>query len=162
MSKWIGVVLIIFGVIAIATPAVASAAFSTMLGWLFIIAGVAEIAYAFAGGRMLAHLVLGGLSLVAGVIMAFSPLTGALTLAWLLVFWCFLRGIMQVFTSFQMAEGRGWMLASGILSVFLAVMIWRGWPATALWALGLLVGLNMISAGIVMVSGSSQKAEAVG
>jgi uncharacterized membrane protein HdeD (DUF308 family) len=157
MSKWIGVLLIIFGVIAIGSPVVASAAVSVMLGWLFIVAGIAEIAYAFTGGRMLANLVLGGLTVVAGGIMVFSPLTGALTLVWLLVFWCFLRGIMQVFTSFQMTEGRGWRLVGGILSVLLAVMIWRGWPSTALWALGLLVGLNMISAGVIIVSRSRQK-----
>jgi uncharacterized membrane protein HdeD (DUF308 family) len=158
MSKWIGVLMIVFGVIAIASPVIASAAVSALLGWLFIIAGIAEIAYAFTGGRMLANLVMGGLTVVAGGIMVFSPLAGALTLAWLLVFWCFLRGIMQVFTSFQLTEGRGWMLVSGILSVLLAVMIWRGWPSTAIWALGLLVGLNLISAGVVIVSASSKKA----
>jgi len=159
MSKLLGFLLIVFGVIAIGSPVVASAAVITILGWLFIIAGIAEIAYAFMGGRMLANLVVGGLTLVAGGIMVFSPLTGALTLVWLLVFWCFLRGIMQVFTSFQLTEGRGWLLASGILSVLLSVMIWRGWPSTALWALGLLVGLNLISAGVVIVSGSSREAK---
>ncbi len=157
MSKWIGILLIIFGVIAIGSPVVASAAVSVMLGWLFIVAGIAEIAYAFTGGRMLANLVLGGLTVVAGGIMVFTPLQGALTLAWLLVFWCFLRGIMQIIVSFQMTVGRGWRLVGGILSVLLAVMIWRGWPDTALWALGLLVGLNMISAGVIIVSRSKQK-----
>ena len=159
MSRWIGVLLIIFGVIAIGSPVVASAAVSAILGWLFIIAGITEIAYAFTGGRMLANLVMGGLTVVAGGIMVFTPLAGALTLAWLLVFWCFLRGIMRVFTSFQTTEGRGWQLASGILSVLLAVMIWRGWPSTAIWALGLLVGLNLISAGVVIVLGSSKEAK---
>jgi uncharacterized membrane protein HdeD (DUF308 family) len=158
MSKWIGVLMIVFGVIAIIFPAVASAAVSAALGWILIVAGVVEIAYAFSGGRMLPNLVMGGITLVAGGIMAFSPLQGALTLAWLLVLWCFLRGIMQIITSFQLATGRGWLLASGILSVLLAVMIWRGWPSTALWALGLLVGLNLISAGAVIVKASSKKA----
>ena len=158
MSKLIGVLMIVFGIIAIAAPVVSSAAIGVILGWLFIIAGIAEIAYAFAGGRMLAHLVLGGLTVVAGGIMVLSPLTGALTIVWLLVFWCFLRGIMQIFTSFQVANGRVWLLASGILSVLLAIMIWRGWPDTALWALGLLVGINLISAGVTIVSGSSRNA----
>ena len=159
MPKLIGVLLIIFGVIALGSPVVASAAVSALLGWLFIIAGIAEIAYAFTGGRMLANLVLGGLTVVAGGIMLFTPLQGALTLAWLLVFWCFLRGIMQIIVSFQMTVGRGWRLAGGVLSVLLAVMIWRGWPATALWALGLLVGLNMISAGVIIAFRPSRKAE---
>ena len=158
MPKLIGVLLIVFGVVAIGSPVVASAAVSAMLGWLFIIAGIAEIAYAFSGGRMLANLVLGGLTVVAGGIMLFTPLQGALTLAWLLVFWCFLRGIMQIIVSFQMTVGRGWRLAGGILSILLAVMIWRGWPDTALWALGLLVGLNMISAGVIIAFRPSRKA----
>jgi uncharacterized membrane protein HdeD (DUF308 family) len=159
MSKWIGVLMIVFGVIAIASPVVASAAVSALLGWLFIIAGIAEIAYAFTGGRMLANLVMGGLTVVAGGILVFSPLAGAVTLVWLLVFWCFLRGIMQIVTSFQITEGRGWMLASGILSVLLAVMIWRGWPSTALWALGLLVGINLISAGLVILTAQPPEAK---
>jgi len=108
---------------------------------------------------MLANLVLGGLTVVAGGIMVFSPLTGALTIVWLLVFWCFLRGIMQIITSFQMTVGRGLRLAGGILSVLLAVMIWGGWPSSAIWALGLLVGINLISAGLGIVMGPPPKAE---
>ena len=158
MSKLFGVLLIVFGVVAIGAPVVASASVTMLLGWLFIVAGISEIVYAFKGGRMLVRLLLGGLTVVAGGIMVFSPLTGALTLVWLLVFWCFFRGIVQIVTSFQMTVGRGWFLASGILSVLLAVFIWRGWPDTGLWALGLLVGINMISAGLALLMRPSPKA----
>jgi uncharacterized membrane protein HdeD (DUF308 family) len=123
-----------------------------MLGWLFLIGGVLLVIHAFSaqGWRgFLWSLLIGILYLVAGGYLAFFPLTGLLTLALLLVILFAAEGIFEIIMAFRVRphEGWGFLLLSGIAALAVAVLIALDLPGSATWALGLLVGINLLFSG---------------
>jgi uncharacterized membrane protein HdeD (DUF308 family) len=156
-QKWgwflaLGIVLIIVGFAAIVFPFVSTVAAKIMLGWLFLIGGVVMIIHAFSAqgwSGVLWSLLVGILYLVAGAYLAFFPLTGLLTLALLLIILFAAEGIFEVIMAFRVRphEGWGFLLLSGIAALAVAVLIAMGLPGSATWALGLLVGINLLFSG---------------
>lgn len=156
-EKWgwflaLGIVLILVGLAAIAFPLVSTIAAKIMLGWLFLIGGVMMILHAFSAQAwqgFLWSLLIGILYVVAGGYLAFFPLTGLLTLAILLVILFLAEGIFETIMAFQVRphEGWGWLLLSGIAALAVGVMIGFGLPGSITWALGLLVGINLLFSG---------------
>ena len=92
------------------------------------------------------------LSLLAGVLLLWHPIEGAISLTLVLIAFFIVEGLFQIVVSFGyrdlFPESWGWMLASGIADLALAALIIAGWPGTASWALGLIVGVNLITSGI--------------
>ena len=156
-EKWgwflaLGIVLILVGIAAICFPFVSTVAAKIFLGWLFLIGGVMMIIHAFSAqgwGGFLWSLLIGVLYLVAGGYLAFFPLTGLLTLAIFLAILFVAEGIMEMIMAFrvQPSEGWGWLLLSGIAALAVGVLIALGLPSSATWALGLLVGINLLFSG---------------
>lgn len=156
-DKWgwflaVGIVLIVAGLAAVAFPFISTVAAKIMLGWLFLIGGVVMIIHAFqapAWSGFLWSLLIGLLYAVAGAYLAFFPLTGLLTLAILLAALFFAEGIMEVIMAFRVRphEGWGFLLLSGIAALAVGVLIAMDLPGSATWALGLLVGINMLFTG---------------
>ena len=151
-----GILMIILGVIAIGTPVVATIAVQIMLGWLLIIGGIAEGIHAFMaqGWRgFLFELLSAILYLVVGVLLLVNPVTGALALTVLLAVFLVVEGIFKIITALRVRDHRGWgwLLASGILSAILGVLIWAQWPASGLWVIGLLVGIQLLFTGWALV-----------
>ena len=156
-QKWgwflaLGIVLIIVGFAAIVWPFPATVAAKTVLGWLFLIGGIFMIIHAFQAPGwqgFLWSLLVGILYLVAGGYLAFFPLTGLLTLAFLLIILFAVEGIFEIILAFRLRphEGWGFMLLSGIAALAVAVLIALDLPGSATWALGLLVGINLLFSG---------------
>jgi uncharacterized membrane protein HdeD (DUF308 family) len=156
-DKWgwflaVGIVLIVAGLAAIAFPFLSTVAAKIMLGWLFLIGGVVMIVHAFqapAWSGFLWSLLIGLLYAVAGAYLAFFPLTGLLTLAILLAALFFAEGIMEILMAFRVRphEGWGFLLLSGIAALAVGVLIAMDLPGSATWALGLLVGINLLFTG---------------
>lgn len=156
-EKWgwflaLGIVLIVVGIAAICFPLVSTIAAKIFLGWLFLIGGVFIIIHAFSAqgwGGFLWSLLIGVLYLIAGGYLAFFPLTGLLTLAILLAILFVAEGIMEVIMAYRVhpSEGWGWLLLSGIAALAVGVLIFLGLPSSATWALGLLVGINLLFSG---------------
>jgi uncharacterized membrane protein HdeD (DUF308 family) len=156
-EKWgwflaLGIVLILVGIAAICFPLVSTIAAKTFLGWLFLIGGVFTIIHAFSAqgwGGFLWSLLIGVLYLIAGGYLAFFPLTGLLTLAILLAILFAAEGIMEIIMAYRVhpSEGWGWLLLSGIAALAVGVLIFLGLPSSATWALGLLVGINLLFSG---------------
>ena len=171
-EKWgwflaLGIVLIVAGLAAIAFPFLSTIAAKIMLGWLFLIGGVVMILHAFnAPGwkGFIWELLIGILYLVAGVYLSFFPLTGLVTLAILLAALFIAEGVAEVIMAFQVRphEGWGWLLLSGIAALAVGVMIGMDLPGSATWALGLLVGINLIFSGwsYVFLALAGRKADA--
>jgi uncharacterized membrane protein HdeD (DUF308 family) len=153
-----GIVLLVLGIAAILVPIVATIAFTILIGWLFLISGVVGLITTFwmrhAPGfwwSLLSAVV----GIIAGVLLLRWPITGSLSLTLLLASFFIVEGaasIMYAIEHRNQLSGRwGWMLVSGIVDLVLAGIIIAGLPGTALWALGLLVGINMIFGGVAMI-----------
>jgi uncharacterized membrane protein HdeD (DUF308 family) len=153
-----GIILVILGVLAILVPPLATITFTVLIGWLFLISGAVGLFTTFwmrnAPGfwwSLLSALI----AILAGFVLLVWPLTGALSLTLVLAAFFVVEGIASIMYAIEhrnQLTGRwGWMLLSGIIDLFLAAIIIAGLPGTAAWALGLLVGINMLFGGAAMI-----------
>jgi uncharacterized membrane protein HdeD (DUF308 family) len=153
-----GIVLVILGVLALLAPVIASVAATVFFGWILLLSGVlgliTTIRARHAPGvwwSLLSALV----GIAAGVLLLGWPLLGTLSLTAVLIAFLFAEGIASIMYALEhrnALSGRwGWMLASGIIDVGLAVLLFIGLPGTALWALGLILGINLIFGGWALI-----------
>ena len=153
-----GIILVVLGFAAIVLPVVATLAFTLVIGWLFLISGGVGLATTFwmrgAPGFWWA-LVSAVVALAAGIILILWPISGSVSLTLVLIAFFVIEGIATIFYAIEhrsQLSGRwAWMLASGIVDLILAGIIFAGLPGTAAWALGLLVGINLVFGGTAMI-----------
>jgi len=149
----LGIVLILLGVGAIIFPLLTTIAVKIMIGWLFLIGGIVQIVHAFSTQKwssFFLNLLVGALYVFAGGWLAFFPFTGIITLTIFLAAMFIVQGILEIGMGFRMRpqSGWGWMLFSGIIALLLGILIFAGLPGTAVWAIGLMVGINLLSSGL--------------
>jgi len=154
-----GIVLLVLGAIAILVPPIAMLAVTIVLGWLFFISGMVGLATSFwmrQAPGFLWSLISALLGIVVGLLLLASPLTGAFSLAVLLVAFFIIEGAASIMFSLdhkrELSGQWGWILVSGIVDLLLAAMILASLPSTATWALGLLVGINMLFGGSALIA----------
>ena len=153
-----GIVLLVLGIAAILVPMVATIAFTILIGWLFLISGVVGLITTFwmrhAPGFWWS-LVSAIIGIAAGIVLLIWPISGSVSLTLLLTAFFIVEGVASIMYAIEhrnQLSGRwGWMLVSGIVDLILAAIIIAGLPGTALWALGLLVGVNLIFGGVAMI-----------
>jgi len=153
----LGILEIIAGGVAIAIPVIASLAAVAVFGAALIIAAISQLVHAFqlrARRRSALYVFSGLLYAVAGVLVIAYPIGGALTLAvWIAVLLIVSGGLRAVFaTAVRPIPGWGWLFAAGIAGIVLGVMLLVGWPVTALWGIGVLLGINLIFTGAMNCS----------
>jgi uncharacterized membrane protein HdeD (DUF308 family) len=153
----LGVALIILGLAAVAVPLVAQLVFVAFLAGVLIVVGAGKVWHALKqprGGAFLLSLAVSAAYLVAGLLMLFFPLSGFLALTILLAVFLVVKGGLKAAAAWhQRPEANwGWTMASGGLSVLLGLIIWFGLPGTALWVLGLLIGVDLIFTGLTMLA----------
>jgi uncharacterized membrane protein HdeD (DUF308 family) len=153
-----GVLLVILGILAIAVPAAATLAVDIFVGWLFLIGGIVGLIALFSARDIAAFLwtlLTAALSLVAGIILIWKPVEGAMTLTLVLTALFIAEGVFQVIGSLAyrdvLRSGWGWLLASGIADLIMAAILIYAWPLSAAWALGLLAGVNLITSGWAII-----------
>jgi len=149
----LGILLILLGMAAVAFPFVTTIAAKIFLGWLFLIGGVIQIVHAFstrAWSEFFLDLLIGVLYLIAGGWLAFFPLTGIVTLTVLLALMFIFQGVIEAGIAFRIRPHDGWiwMLLAGIVAVAVGVLLLAELPSSAAWAIGLLVGINLIMSGV--------------
>ena len=152
-----GIVLIVLGILAVFYPFVTTIAAKIMLGWVILIGGAVQAVQAFSNQKwsgLFYELAIGLIFVVAGGWLAFFPLTGIITLTVFLAAMFLLTGVVESAFAFQIkpADNWGWFLFSGIVSIFAGFMLIAGLPSTASWAIGLLVGISMMSRGWAFLS----------
>ena len=152
-----GIVMMVLGFLAVVEPNVATLAVTLFIGWLFFIAGIFRAVLAWHSRSMPGFawsMLTAVLSVVLGLILIVRPLTGVLTLTMVLVAFFIVEGIASILGAIQHRQhlrSWGWVLFSGIVDLLLAYLIWAGWPSSADWAIGLLVGINMLFFGLSLV-----------
>jgi uncharacterized membrane protein HdeD (DUF308 family) len=153
-----GIIMMVLGVAAIAWPQISTIAVDLFVGWMFLLSGLTGLVTMFLAssvGGFLWSLLTAALSLFVGVLLVWHPVEGVVTLTLVLIAFFIAEGIFQIAGAIQhraaLPDSWGWLLMSGIADLVLAGMLISGWPSTAVWALGLIVGLNLITSGLAIV-----------
>jgi uncharacterized membrane protein HdeD (DUF308 family) len=158
VRRWLivsAILALITGVVAIVVPAIASVTMTIFVGWIMIAAAVSMGIQAIshrAPVRGLEAL----LAFVAGFYVLVFPLSGTVTLTFVLAVWFFASGVLSLSLAFQLGGGAAsWMNAiSGLLSVIMGFLIAASLPSSAGWAIGLLIGINLIFWGVRALVGA--------
>jgi len=155
-SGWfigMAVVFILLGMMAIIEPGVAGLAVTILVGWLLIFGGGAHLVAAFSGGgagRVIWQVLIGIVYILGGVYSLTHPLLALGTLTLLLGVIILTEGMFEVISYFRMRGegGSGWLLVNALITLLLGGLIWFHWPSSSVWAIGILVGVNLLMTGI--------------
>jgi uncharacterized membrane protein HdeD (DUF308 family) len=145
--------LVLTGIAAIAVPLAASVATAIFIGWVLVFAGAVTGVHAYnerSEGRTGSRALTAVLTLAAGVFLLVAPLTGTLTLTFVLAVWFFALGVTELVAAWATrgVPGAGVVGFNGALSLLLGVLIIADLPSSAGWAIGLLVGINLLLWGV--------------
>lgn len=151
-SIFLSVLLILAGLFTLMIPFLGGIGVAIFVGWAMIVSGITHFILAFkthTTGSLLWELLLGAVYLFTGVYILIHPLAGLATLTLLLAIYLFVEAIFEVVHFFQVRprDGAGWLLFDGLITFVLALMIWRSWPSSSVWAIGTLVGISMLFSG---------------
>lgn len=152
-----GVLLALLGAASVIVPQVASIATTILIGWLLFVGGVFRLATTVGAKHAPGYwssLLLSVLMGLLGALLALWPVQGVLTLTVVLIAYFFAHGVASMIFAFSIREETVrwvWILLSGIVDFALAALILSGWPGTAAWVLGLLVGINLMFTGIALI-----------
>lgn len=152
-SIFLGIVLILAGLLAILAPFFAGIAASIFFGWLILFGGVAHLVYAWSergAGAILWQILIGLVYIVAAFYLLEHPVRGVLALTLVLAFYIAVEGVLELllFARLRRLPGTSWFLIDGIISLLLAGLIFFHWPSSSLWAVGTLVGISLLISGI--------------
>jgi uncharacterized membrane protein HdeD (DUF308 family) len=154
-----GALLVVLGLAAIAIPVLAGVATAVFLGWVFVVAGGVGLAATLrarqAPGFALA-LASAILALVAGLVLLWNPLAGLVTLTYVLIAFFIAEGVVNILLGLShrkdMSGKWEWIVLNGVIDLVLAVIIIAGLPGTLAWALGMLIGIDLLFGGASMVA----------
>jgi len=153
-----GILLAILGLAAMILPPLASLAVTIFLGWMFLISGIAGLALTFWARGMPGFwwsLLSAVLAIIAGIILIAQPIQGTLTLTIVIGVYFLAEGVATIMYALEhrrdMSGRWSWLAISGVVDIIIAGIIISGLPGTALWAIGLLVGINLLFGGISMI-----------
>ena len=148
-----GAITAILGLFLIVYPFATATITTVLLGWILIFVGIAQFVFALHSqtvGNFFLKILLGILSGIAGMALAFFPVEGVIALTGLLGTLLLLQAGVLTVTAFQLKpfDGWGWFLADAIASLLLGILIFAKWPSSSLWAIGTLVGVSVLIGGI--------------
>jgi uncharacterized membrane protein HdeD (DUF308 family) len=154
-----GIVLFVLGLLAVVIPVVATIAVAVLIGWVLLLSGIVGLISTIRmrsapgfGWSLLSAVI----AIAAGVILLAWPLSGVLSLTLILTAFLTIEGVASIMIALTHRHGFSarWalLLVSGLIDLFLAAMILLGLPGTAAWAIGLLVGINMVFGGSALIS----------
>lgn len=156
--KIYGVILVILGAVSIVLPGIATLATTITVGWLLVAGGIFGLISVFQSGTNSPgfwwNLLTAILCVLAGGVILFNPVKGVLTLTIILAAYLLAAGVSKAFMAFHyrnvIPKAWGWMLFSALVDVALGAIIFAGLPGSAIWVLGLLVGINLLFTGVAL------------
>lgn len=152
-----GVIMIVLGALAVIWPQISTVAADIYLGWIFLFSGVVGLVTIFFAPSIPAFLwslLTAALSLIVGILLLWHPVEGIVSLTLVLIAFFIAEGVFQIAAAIRhrddLPDSWGWMVMSGIADLILAWVIISGWPGTASWAIGLIVGINLLTSGLAI------------
>jgi len=153
-----GIVLALLGLAAMIVPPLASLAVTIFLGWMFLIGGIAGLFATYWARQMPGFwwsLFSAALAVLAGGILLAKPMEGILTLTIVVGAYFLAEGVVTIMYALEhrreLSERWAWLLISGVMDLLIAFIIVAGLPDSSQWAIGLLVGINLVLGGASMV-----------
>lgn len=148
-----GLIFMALGIIAIMSPLIAAEFLDILIGCVLFITGVFQASVSYASGRHWTYYLTAIIYVVAGALLVIQPQAGILALATIIAIFLLLQGCVQIFYASVYApfKGWGWMLVGGLISIALTALIYTGWPVTAIWFLGIVVGINLFAFGLSLL-----------
>jgi uncharacterized membrane protein HdeD (DUF308 family) len=154
-----GIILVVLGMAAILIPPLAGLAVTIFLGWLFLIGGVVGLVATLSarhapgfGWALLSAVV----ALLAGAVLLWNPLQGLVTLTYVLIAYFIVDGVLMIIFAIEHRRelsGRWeWLMLNGVIDLVLAAAILMGLPGSSVWALGLLVGIDLVFGGASLIA----------
>ncbi len=148
----VGILMLVCGILAIGSPLVAGMSVTVIVGVMLLVGGVAQCFLAFQAGAFgegLLIFIMGALTAVAGFYLFNQPLAGLASITIFLAAYFVVTGISELISAFQIRPADGWslMLFNGIVTLLLGVMIWRQFPLSGAWAVGVLFGIKLVLGG---------------
>jgi uncharacterized membrane protein HdeD (DUF308 family) len=154
-----GILFVVFGLAAIILPPLAGLVITILLGWMFLINGVAGLLFSFWARQAPGFwwsLLSAVLALVAGIVLLARPVEATLTLTIVVGAYFLAEGVATIMYALEhrreLTQRWGWMLAAGLADLLVAFVILSGLPGSALWAIGLLVGINLVFGGSSLIA----------
>ena len=146
------VLMIVAGILAICSPLAAGLAINVFVGWLLVFSGCFHIVFSWdrrTAGGFTWDLLVGLLYVIIGGYLLLHPVRGLESLTLALAIYLLLEAILEFMMGFTLLPlpGSGWLIFDGVITLILAVMIWRTWPSSSAWVVGLLVGISMLFSG---------------
>jgi uncharacterized membrane protein HdeD (DUF308 family) len=153
----LGIVLVVLGACAFLAAFAFTLAAVFALGCILVVAGIVQIVQAFRShlhGKSSWVALAGALYILAGVLLMYRPMLGALSVTLILAGFLLVSGVVRMAHAFSMKEFKNWGLlaAGGVIDVVLGVLIFAQWPVSAMWVLGLFLGIDMIFQGIAWIT----------
>ena len=147
-----GAILVIAGLLAILSPFVAGLSITIMVGAMLAVSGISQCFLAFragAFGRALVVFIVGVLMTIAGFYMINQPVSGLATLTLILMAYLIATGVLEIIVAFQLKPANGWgiELFNGAVTLVLGILLWRQFPLSGAWAIGILFGIKMLFSG---------------
>jgi uncharacterized membrane protein HdeD (DUF308 family) len=148
----LAILLIVLGLVAIILPTLASIGVARVISWLLLFDGIFQLVHAFRSkgvGRTIWKLLVAILYVGAGLYLLAQPLLGLVGLTLILAVFFSVEGAMDIITYVWTHKDPGseWLLLHGVVTLLLGLMIWRRWPVSSFWALGIIVGISMLVSG---------------
>jgi len=159
-SSWviaIGILMIVVGLLAIGSPLVTGVAITFTVGFFLIVGGAGQCLLAFRAGAFghgLFIFLIGLVMLIAGGYMVSQPVVALATITLFLAAYFLVAGVIAVFAALQLrpANGWGWMLTNGVITLLLGWMLWKQWPLSGAWAVGVLFGVQLVTTGASLLA----------
>jgi uncharacterized membrane protein HdeD (DUF308 family) len=156
-AKIWGIAVLIMGILAIAMPFVTGVAITISIGAILLVTGIAQFIFAFQShsfGSGILRFAFGLMAAMCGISLISQPAAGLATITLFLAVWFFVDGLFAIFTGISRRPDNGWGLIAfnGFVGLILGIMIYRQFPVSATWLVGLLVGIRLIMAGWMMIA----------
>lgn len=149
----LGVVVLLMGMFAMASPFIAGITLVIAVGFLLIIGGLGQLVFALKTRAGLFSIILAVLTIIAGGYMVSNLGIALATMTMVLAIYFIITGVFEVMMAFHIkpVKGWGWVLFSGVISVLLGAMIWSQFPVSGTWAIGMLIGIKLFFSGWVLL-----------
>lgn len=149
----ISVLMIVAGIFAMIIPPAAGIAVTVFVGWVLVFSGVLHFVYAWQSRETRAALwevLMGILYVFIGGYLLWNPIIGLASLTFALAIYLLAEAMLEFVLAYRLrpAPGSGWLAVDGVITLILAILIWRTWPLNVPWVLGMLVGISMLFSGV--------------
>ncbi|MGE3241069.1 MAG: HdeD family acid-resistance protein [Pirellulales bacterium] len=144
----LGIAMVVLGTIAIGNAVLATLAATILFGFLLLAGGISQIVSAFWAGKWsgtLLHMLIGVLYVIVGFMVIDCPVTSAVQLTLIIAIFLLFSGIFRIIYALsERFTGWGWVLLNGAVSTLLGFLIYKQWPYSGPWVIGLFVGIDLI------------------